>query len=151
MQLRWISLLAVSLMFVSALPTAPASGAAFSVRVAYEGTAVLAHASAADDCGGLAVRKLGVVCATLPARAHVMDFFVEDTSKMNVGGTYYLYDAAGNYAGSGTHCNGENVPVAGAALAIVRLEALNGPIVCASEGKTAQSLATKGFVSFVFS
>lgn len=150
MNIRWISLLAVSLLLVTALPSAPASGAALTVRLNYEGSAILAHSSPTEDCGASAIKKLGVVCVAVPKNAHTMDFDITDLSAMAVGGTYYLYDATGQFAGSGTHCDGKVVSVGNAALAVIRLEAVNGPIVCAAAGELSQSAATKGFIDIQF-
>lgn len=150
MTFRWMSSFAVLLLCVSVMPTAPASGASLTVRMPYEGAAVLAHASPEEDCAGILMKRLGVVCTDIPHNARTMAFSVEDASGLAVGGTYYLYDGAGDYAGSGTHCNGERLAVGGAAFAVIRLEAINGPIVCAAQGKLAQSMATKGFVDVTF-
>ena len=149
MELRWVALLAVSLICLAAVPTAPAASAS-SLRIAYDGAAATTHSSPALECDGTTLQRLGVVCAAVPKNARVMAFLVDDASKLPVGGTYYLYDASGAYAGSGTHCGARDIGVAHAALAVIRLEAANGPIVCAAEGKTTQGLATRGVVAIEF-
>lgn len=146
MNVRWIGLVAVMMLCVATLPVAPASG----MRLSYQGAALTTHQSAEADCAGLLSQRLGIVCVDIPSGAHAMAFQVEDASKLPVGGSYYLYDASGGYVGSGTHCGAEDVSLGAATKAVIRLEAVNGPLVCASEGKTAQGLATKGVIGIVF-
>lgn len=148
MQLRSISLLAVSICLVAAMPAVPASGV--TIRIQYEGAAPFAFSSAADECTKSLPRSLGVACATVPHGARTLSFGITDASRLDVGGTYYVYDGA-TFLGSGVHCNGATTNVQGATIVVVRMEALGGPTACLGSGGMGTGEATKGVVNFAFS
>lgn len=137
--------LLIALMLITMVPTGPASTAS---RVAYRGPAPLGFTSPAQECDPALPNSLGVVCVSLPLKAREVTFSVDDRSQLAVGGTYYLYDAAGNYAGQGSHCNGATIAVPSGGLAILRLELVNGPLTCLAQGISTAGEATKGFVTY---
>lgn len=145
LKLLWTSLLAVSIL-VAASPFAPARPT--DIRVAYTGGTPFGPGAFDDECASSSLLKTpGVVCVALPKGASTMTFVVDDKSDLPVGGTYYLYDAAGEPIAAATHCGTGSTSLEGAAFAVVRLELINGPLVCAAEG-LGFGEATRGFVSF---
>lgn len=144
MDIRWISLLAVSLC-VAALPMVPAK--AVTMQMPYEGTAPLAY-QGPQECD--AAFALGVVCLELPKNVHAASFLAADASTLTVGGSYWLYDAQGNALDGGhAYCAGAGVDLpTGASLLVVRIEALNGPLTCLADDADAGAAGTRGVVSF---
>lgn len=143
MNVRCLSLLAASICLIAALPTVPASG--ITIRAPYEGAAAFAFSNVAEECGSSLPRSLGVACFNIPKGAASGSFQVIDASRLAVGGTWYAYNGD-TFLGSGTHCNGANVPVTGASVLVVRLEAIGGPLNCAAHTLGAGE-ATKGVVN----
>ena len=144
LKLLWTSLLAVSIL-IAASPFAPARPT--DIKVAYEGATPFGAGAFEDECASALVPSLGVVCLALPKGTKTMAFVVDDASDLAVGGSYYLYDAAGEPIAAGGHCGSASTSAIGAGYAVVRLELINGPLVCAAEGLTFGE-ATRGFVTF---
>lgn len=141
MHLRCLSLLAVSLCLLA--PAVPAK--AVTVQMPYEGPAVGTY-EGLTDCTD-PVRSRGTVCVAIPRSSNAIDLRVTDGSGLTVGGLYYLHGAAGEDVGLGTFCGTLNLPLTGAEKTlVVRLDAVNGPAVCADANELA-GLATKGVVS----
>lgn len=139
----WKPLLVVSICLV-ALPLAPASSVV--LREPYEGPAVLAYGGV-SDCDDPA-RSMGVGCFDVPVEASRLEIRVRDRTDLPIGGAYYLSDAAGEFAGSGSFCGSASLLLDGAATtAVIRLEAVNGPLACIDQGEEAPGLATRGIVA----
>lgn len=145
MKLLWTSLLAVSIL-IAASPFAPARPV--DIKVAYEGATPLGAGAFEDECRGSRLPSLGVVCIAIPKGTSTVTFVVDDASRLAVGGSFYLYNAAGEPIAAGGHCGSASTATTGAAYAVVRLELINGPLVCAGEGVTSFGEATRGFVRF---
>lgn len=144
-----LTLLAVSIC-VAAIPVAPAK--AMTISMPYDGPAVLAHSTIAQECEGRRLASTGVVCLTLPARASQLALSIDDKSGLSVGGSYYVYDAAGALTAMGTYCDtpkhaGPEIAVPGGATVVVRVELVNGPRACAMQGVVGGE-PTRGLVTF---
>lgn len=141
MRLHTISFVAM-LLCLAILPLAPAK--AVTVRLPYEGAAILGY-NGPQDCDADGLAGLGTVCIDLPRAADSLTLTVEDASRLAIGGTWYLADDAGVFQGAGTFCRGADVALpADASVAIIRLEAVNGPLNCVG---SLSAPATKGVVS----
>ncbi|HUR67650.1 MAG TPA: hypothetical protein VM370_00260 [Candidatus Thermoplasmatota archaeon] len=143
MNLRTISLFATALCVLAALPVAPA--ASVTVRVPYQGPALLAYQGLAD-CSD-PVMSVGIVCYALPNGAKALDVRVDDASSFAIGASYYLHDADGALTGYGDFCEGATLPVESGGTAVIRLEGINGPLSCIDSGTSDTAPATKGFVA----
>lgn len=139
----WKTILVASIC-VASLPLAPAAGAI--TREPYEGPAVIGYAGT-TDCAD-PVRSQGIVCVALPAAAAILDLRVRDASELPVGGVYFIADATGTTIASGTFCGLRSIPLdEAAATAVIRLEAINGPLACLDEGQTSTGPATQGVIA----
>lgn len=145
MRLLCTSLL-VALLLIAAVPDAFAARPT-TLRLSYQGATPLGAGAMRDECAANAPLRIGVVCLVVPTGAREMSFTVDDASSLAVGGTFYTYDALGELTAVGGHCGSGASPVAGGGTVVVRLELVNGPLYCASEG-VAGGEATRGFVEF---
>lgn len=144
MRLLCTSLLAVTLI-IAAVPDAAARPT--ELRKTYQGATPFGAAALRDECAGETPLRIGVVCLVVPVGARSMSFAVHDASDLAVGGTYYVYDASGELTAADTHCGSGAAPVAAGGTVVVRMELVNGPLVCLAEGLTGGE-ATRGFVQF---
>lgn len=120
------SILFAVLVSLAFAPVAPAK--AIDLRLPYDGSTATSF-QGASDCD--AAVPLGIVCVDLPHNARTASFTVRDGSALAMGGSYYLLDADGAFAGAGTYCRGADLTLPGnAALLVVRIEAVNGPLAC---------------------
>lgn len=145
MKLLWTSLLAVSLL-IAAAPEGLAAKPTI-LRLHYSGATPFGAAALEDECDGSVPVAIGVVCLVVPKGIVDASFLINDASSLTVGGTYYVYDAAGVATAAGAHCGSGSSPVVAGGTVVVRLELINGPLYCLSKGVTGGE-ATRGFVEF---
>ena len=144
MELRWISLLAVSLLVVA--PTVPARSATVSL-LPYEGSAPLTYQGLAECDAAL---PLGVVCLEFDAGDRRAAFHLDDATGLAVGGTWWVHDAQGAIVLAGEYCGGASVPLdPDVGTLVVRIDTVNGPVGCLADGRGGFGPATKGVVELV--